>query len=107
MGRAVHPAAAECRSVSILATTGHTPSSFCARKRAKTCGTARRSPKNGPRTARSDAVGRAPHPDPPGRIRRELPVNSEQTPLRRTLLNGWIAIAGRFGAVQTLLILAL
>jgi len=34
-------------------------------------------------------------------------VNSEQTPLWRTLLNGWMAIAGRFGGVQTLLILVL
>jgi hypothetical protein len=34
-------------------------------------------------------------------------VKSEQTPLWRTLLNGWMAIAGRFGGVQTLLILVL
>ena len=34
-------------------------------------------------------------------------MNSEQTPLWRTLLNGWMAIAGRFGGVQTLLILVL
>jgi hypothetical protein len=34
-------------------------------------------------------------------------VTSEQTPLWRTLLNGWMAIAGRFGGVQTLLILVL
>jgi hypothetical protein len=41
-------------------------------------------------------------PTPP-----EFQVNSEQTPLWRTLLNGWMAIAGRFGGVQTLLILVL
>jgi hypothetical protein len=34
-------------------------------------------------------------------------VKSEQTPLWRTLLNGWMAIAGRFGGVQTLLILVI
>ena len=34
-------------------------------------------------------------------------MTSEQTPLWRTLLNGWMAIAGRFGGVQTLLILVL
>jgi len=34
-------------------------------------------------------------------------VNSEQTPLWRTLLNGWMAIAGRFGGVQTLLLLVI
>ena len=34
-------------------------------------------------------------------------MKSEQTPLWRTLLNGWMAIAGRFGGVQTLLILVI
>ena len=34
-------------------------------------------------------------------------MTSEQTPFWRTLLNGWMAIAGRFGGVQTLLILVL
>jgi len=34
-------------------------------------------------------------------------VTREQTPLWRTLLNGWMAIAGRFGGVQTMLVLVL
>jgi hypothetical protein len=34
-------------------------------------------------------------------------VTTEQTPFWRTLLNGWMAIAARFGSVQTLLILVL
>ena len=34
-------------------------------------------------------------------------MTREQTPLWRTLLNGWMAIAGRFGGVQTLLVLVL
>ena len=34
-------------------------------------------------------------------------MTSEPIPLWRTLLNGWMAIAGRFGGVQTLLILVL
>jgi hypothetical protein len=34
-------------------------------------------------------------------------VSDGQIPLRRRLLNGWLVIAGRFGAVQTLLVLAL
>lgn len=34
-------------------------------------------------------------------------MKSDPTPLWRTLLNGWMAIAGRFGSVQTLLILVL
>ena len=37
----------------------------------------------------------------------EFQANSEQAPLWRTLLHGWMAIAGRFGGVQTLLILVL
>ncbi len=37
----------------------------------------------------------------------EAEVSSEQTPLWRRLLNGWMAIAGRFGGVQTLLLLVL
>ena len=34
-------------------------------------------------------------------------MKGEQTPLWRRLLNGWMAIAAHFGAVQTQLILAL
>ena len=34
-------------------------------------------------------------------------MTSEPTPLWRTLLNGWMVIAARFGSIQTLLILAL
>ena len=34
-------------------------------------------------------------------------MTREQTPLWRTLLNGWMAIAGRFGGVQTMLVLVL
>jgi hypothetical protein len=45
--------------------------------------------------------------DPPEPSQPEFQVNSEQTPLGRTLLNGWMVIAGRFGGVQTLLILVL
>jgi hypothetical protein len=33
-------------------------------------------------------------------------VEVEQTPLWRRLLNGWVAIAERFGATQTLVLLA-
>jgi hypothetical protein len=34
-------------------------------------------------------------------------VRGEQTPLWRRLLNGWMAIAGRFGSVQTQMLLVL
>ena len=34
-------------------------------------------------------------------------MGGENKPLWRRLLDGWIVIAGRFGAVQTLLVLAL
>ncbi len=37
----------------------------------------------------------------------EFELNGDQLPLWRTLLNGWLAIAGRFGGVQTLLLLVL
>jgi hypothetical protein len=37
----------------------------------------------------------------------EFELGSEQTPLWRRLLEGWMAIAGRFGGVQTLLLLVL
>ena len=34
-------------------------------------------------------------------------MTPDQTPLWRTLLNGWMAIAGRFGGVQTLMLLVI
>ena len=34
-------------------------------------------------------------------------MQGEQVPFGRRLLNGWMAVAGRFGSVQTLLLLAL
>ena len=34
-------------------------------------------------------------------------MQDEQLPLGRRLLNGWLAVAGRFGSVQTLLLLVL
>jgi hypothetical protein len=37
----------------------------------------------------------------------ESELQGEQVPLWRRLLNGWMAVAGRFGSVQTLLLLVL
>lgn len=37
----------------------------------------------------------------------ESELQVEQVPLWRRLLNGWMAVAGRFGSVQTLLLLVL
>jgi hypothetical protein len=62
-------------------------------------------PKNGPWTLPSDPARRL--PDPPKPTQPEFQVTGEQTPLWRILLNGWMAIAVRFGGVQTLLILVL
>ena len=56
---------------------------------------------------RAPGYPRQPSTDPPERKQPEFQVTSDQTPLWRTLLNGWMAIAGRFGGVQTLLILVL
>ena len=36
-----------------------------------------------------------------------MSTSTESVSLGRRLLNGWIAIAGRFGAVQTLVLMAL
>src|SRR5687768_13432386 len=104
MGTPVHSTDTEYRSVSIRRVASHNPCSFCARAPAKPCRRAGRKPKNGP--WRRAPAGPTPEPDSPGRKQPEFQVTSDdRIPLWRTLLNGWMVIAARFGSVQTLLIL--
>src|SRR4030095_8279072 len=90
MGTAVLSREEECRSVSIFPPTGHTSASFRAGE-----------------SRRAGGCHGAPAEPPQGlkREESESELQDEQVPLGRRLLNGWMAVAGRFGSVQTLLLL--
>src|SRR4029450_4430362 len=90
MGTAVLSREEECRSVSIFPPPGHTSASF-----------------RGGESRRAGGCHGAPAAPPQGlkREESESELQDEQVPLGRRLLNGWMAVAGRFGSVQTLLLL--
>jgi hypothetical protein len=62
-------------------------------------------PKHGLWVARATDPGDPPIHRVGERTEPESQLKREKTPLWRTLLNGWMAIAGRFGSVQTMLLL--
>ena len=101
MGTAVLSREEECRSVSICPPTGHTPGFFRAGEPEKPLWNGSLHARAGAAaTVVSSAVFRG-----LDREESESELQGEQVPLRRRLLNGWMAVAGRFGSIQTLLLL--